>query len=145
MDFVAAAVIASSVLATVDDLRRRQIANWIPAAATLAGVVWHIALAGWQGAVYALLGWAAGAAVFLIFYLAGGLGAGDIKFMAGLGALLGSSGILLAAVLAAIAGALHAAGVLLWRRVSHAAGARISIPYAPSIAAGACLALLGRV
>ena len=45
---------------------------------------------GWRGAGSALLGTLAGASVFLIFYLLGGMGGGDVKLMAGFGALLGS-------------------------------------------------------
>ncbi len=45
-----------------------------------------------MGALYALAGAAAGFAVFLIFYLLGGMGGGDVKLMAGFGALLGAGG-----------------------------------------------------
>ena len=40
-------------------------------------------------ALYALGGTVVGFAVFLIFYLLGGMGGGDVKLMAGFGALLG--------------------------------------------------------
>ena len=76
--------------ATVDDLVRRQIANWIPAAALAGGFGWQIGQDGWMGALHALAGAAAGFAVFLVFYLLGGMGGGDVKLMAGFGALLGT-------------------------------------------------------
>jgi prepilin peptidase CpaA len=79
-----------------------------------------------------------GFAIFLVFYLAGGMGGGDIKLMAAFGALLGPAGILLGALLAApVGGAMAAAGVM-WK------GRTRSIPYAPAITLGAWLALLGR-
>src|SRR5712692_9386062 len=40
--------------ATIDDLARRQIANWIPAAALAGGFGWHIGQNGWRVAWYAL-------------------------------------------------------------------------------------------
>ena len=79
-----------------------------------------------------------GFAVFLIFYCLGGMGAGDLKLMAAFGALLGPSGILVAALLAAPLGALMAAGCLIWRWRLRA------IPYAPALTLGAWMALLGR-
>ena len=84
--------------ATIDDLARRQIANWIPVAALAAGLCWNIAQNGWRGALQSLAGAVAGFAVFLIFYLAGGMGAGDIKLMTGFGALLGAIQLLKAAM-----------------------------------------------
>jgi len=63
--------------------------NWIPAAALAGGFGWQIGQHGWRGAVTALAGTVVGFAVFLIFYLLGGMGGGDVKLMAGFGALAG--------------------------------------------------------
>src|SRR5712691_1792404 len=98
--------------ATIDDLARRQIANWIPAAALVGGFGWHIGQNGWRGAWYALAGAVAGFAVFLIFYLLGGMGGGDVKLMAGFGALLGAHKVLEAALWTAGCGGLLAALVI---------------------------------
>jgi prepilin peptidase CpaA len=76
--------------------------------------------------------------VFLLLHWLGGMGGGDVKLMAGFGALLGPSGTVVAAVLASIAGGLLAAGLLLFQP------RRASIPYAPAIVLGAWLVLLGR-
>jgi prepilin signal peptidase PulO-like enzyme (type II secretory pathway) len=58
--------------------------------------------------------------------------------MAAFGALLGPSDVLTAAVISAVAGALLAMLVLLWRPRTAA------IPYAPAIVIGAWLVLWGR-
>ncbi len=76
--------------ATINDLARREIANWIPVAALVAGTAWQVSQYGWWGAVLALGGAAAGFGIFLVFYLLGGMGGGDVKLMAGFGALLGA-------------------------------------------------------
>jgi len=94
------AVLLGSI-ASFDDLRRRAIANWINLAGLAAGLVYHAAARGWAGLAWSAGGAAAGFAVFLIFYCLGGMGAGDLKLSAAFGALLGPSGILLAALLAA--------------------------------------------
>lgn len=143
------------VAAVSDDLARRQISNWIPAAAFCAGLVLKTAQEGWRGAGASLLGAAAGAAVFLVFYLAGGMGGGDIKLMAGFGAVLGTKLLLQAALWTAGCGGLMASFVIaarwvrqLWRKLRNPAAAGETalkveaIPYAPAIAAGVWLALV---
>jgi hypothetical protein len=81
------------VAATIDDLWRRQISNWIPGSAFAGGMILQTVQHGWRGAGSALAGAAAGAGVFLIFYLLGGMGGGDVKLMAGFGALLVDRGL----------------------------------------------------
>jgi prepilin peptidase CpaA len=135
--------------ATIDDLARRQIANWIPAAALAGGLGWQIGQSGWMGGLYALAGAAAGFGVFLIFYLLGGMGGGDIKLMAGFGALLGVQQMLWASFYTALVGGLLALGVVAFRGLRRAAGkagpeaaGNESIPYAPAIALGVWLSLV---
>jgi prepilin peptidase CpaA len=135
------------VAAAVDDLARRQIANWIPAAALAGGLGWQIGQHGWWGWLYALGGAAAGFGVFLIFYLLGGMGGGDIKLMTGFGALLGAERLLEAALWTAGTGGLLALGVLAFRSLRRRSGAAAgassdSIPYAPAIALGVWLSLV---
>jgi prepilin peptidase CpaA len=159
--------------ATIDDLARRHIANWIPAAALAGGFGWQIGQNGlWPGAGYALAGAAVGFGVFLIFYLMGGMGGGDVKLMAGFGALLGVNGVLWAALLTAGIGGVLALGVLAARAAKRVIGRlgmnagqgeasstasptpeevqslseqaqnRESIPYAPAITLGVWLSLV---
>jgi len=123
--------------ATFDDLRRRAIANRITLAGLSTGLVYHAAGRGLAGLAWSAAGAAVGFAVFLIFYLLGGMGAGDLKLSAAFGALLGPSRILLAALLSAPIGAVLAAAYLACNRRARA------IPYAPALTLGAWLALLG--
>ncbi len=133
--------------AMIDDLARRQIANWIPLSALAAGFGWQIGQSGLTGLLYAAIGTVAGFAIFLIFYLLGGMGGGDVKLMAGFGALLGFHRLLEAALWTAGVGGVIAVGVLGVRCVRRALGSttgaatnqehgRDSIPYAPAIALG---------
>lgn len=140
--------------AAVDDLVRRQISNWIPAAALAGGFGWQVGLHGWGGLLVGLEGAAAGFAAFLVFYLLGGMGGGDIKLMAGFGSLLGASRLGEAALWTAGVGGLLALGVLAWRTIRKRIGKPAapkpagpgaipdSIPYAPAIALGVWLALV---
>jgi prepilin peptidase CpaA len=137
--------------AIVDDLRRRQIANWIPAAALAGGFGWQIGQNGWMGSLYALGGAVAGFSVFLIFYLLGGMGGGDVKLMAGFGALLGTRGLVEAALwIAGVGGVLALLAIALksvrrrFRKTDgdNNRGQQESIPYAPAIALGVWLSLV---
>jgi prepilin peptidase CpaA len=144
--------------ATIDDLARRHIANWIPAAAFAGGVGWQIGQNGfWPGTGYALGGAAAGFTVFLIFYLLGGMGGGDVKLMAGFGALLGASRLLEASLWTAGVGGILAVcaiavkAVRRWVRsrsgndavtTNADAEQKESIPYAPAITLGVWLSLV---
>jgi prepilin peptidase CpaA len=153
--------------ATIDDLARRHIANWIPAAALAGGFGWQIGQNGfWPGAGYALSGAAVGFAVFLIFYLMGGMGGGDVKLMTGFGALLGAPRLLEAALWTAGIGGVFALGVLAVRAAKRVLGlgtnrgqkealadasatvtpeetqTKESIPYAPAITLGVWLSLV---
>jgi prepilin peptidase CpaA len=145
--------IAVGLAAVIDDLARRHIANWIPAAALAGGFGWQIGRGGWPGALTALAGTAVGFAVFLIFYLLGGMGGGDVKLMAGFGALLGAGRLLEAALWTAGIGGIMALAVLGWRALRRPAMAsgplsaedrerEASIPYAPAIALGVWLSLV---
>jgi len=133
-----AIAIALGCAAVFDDLRRNMVSNWINAVALLTGLLYHGVHGGWAGLGLAVGGSLLGFVVFLVFYWFGAMGGGDVKLMAAYGAVLGPSGILLTALLAAPIGAVIAALCLAWNR--H----RRSIPYAPAIVLGAWLAMLGR-
>lgn len=135
--------------ATIDDLSRRHIANWIPMAALAGGFGWQLGQRGWTGGWVALGGAAVGFAVFLVFYLLGGMGGGDVKLMAGFGALLGAGRLLEAALWTAGIGGILAVGALAWKTLRRNRQESValnsekdSIPYAPAITLGVWLALV---
>lgn len=138
------------VAASVEDIRHRNISNWIPLAALLAGFAWQIHSKGWVGIGAAAAGAALGFGVFLLFYLLGGMGGGDVKLMAGFGALLGVSRLLEAALWTALLGGILAAAAIavsaLRARLSGKASTQRvkAIPYAPAISAGVWLSLVPR-
>jgi prepilin peptidase CpaA len=149
-------ILLVGVAAVIEDLGWRRISNWTSGGALLGGLILHGVEKGWMGALHALLGSAIGFGVFLIFYLLGGMGGGDVKLMAGFGALLGDKQILPAALLAAASGGLIVLGFLgvrwLVRRSKIWMGLAVEgpapeksaefIPYAPAITIGAWLAMV---
>ena len=135
-------------LATVEDLRRRQISNKTTAGAFALGLAAQTALHGLKGDGSSLAGSVTGFLVFIIFFLLGGMGAGDIKLMAGFGAVVGFSQILQAALLTAITGAVFALLYLLAGKLRgqfrKGAGKAEAIPYAPAITLGVLLSFAAR-
>jgi prepilin peptidase CpaA len=137
MDILAWIAIILGCAAAADDLRRRRISNWISVSGIAGGLIYHTVRHGLRGLGWALAGTVIGFAIFLVVYALGGMGGGDLKLMAAFGAILGPAGIFTAALLAAIAGGLMAAGSVLLNRRNR------TIPYAPAIVVGAWLVLLG--
>lgn len=145
MHWLLSIAVLIGVLATAEDIWRRQISNPITVGAFVLGLVAQTALYGLKGLGSALAGTAAGFVVFLIFFLLGGMGGGDIKLMAGFGAVIGLGRIVPAAVMTAIVGALFALGYLLVRKIrgkskdTDKAAEPAAIPYAPAISLGVLL------
>ncbi len=136
MDTRAWLAIIFGCAAAADDLRRGVISNWISGGALVCGLAYHTVREGPAGLLAASGGALLGFAAFLVFYWMGAMGGGDLKLMAGFGALFGPSATWVAALLSAIAGGALAAASLLFNR------RRRAIPYAPAIVLGTWLALL---
>jgi prepilin peptidase CpaA len=96
----------SAVAAT--DLHRRRIPNLLTLAGAATGLTINLVTTGPSGLLTGGAGLLVGLAVFLPFYLARGMGAGDVKAMSAIGAFVGAKGVLLAAAWILVAGAVAA-------------------------------------
>lgn len=105
------------IIGAACDLKRRLIPNAVTITAISAGIVAHTAHSGWKGLSLSLGGIAVGGGALLLFHLLGAMGAGDVKLMGGVGALLGYRLVLSVLIFTVIAGGLMAAGKLILRRV----------------------------
>ena len=103
-------------VAAVIDISSRRIPNWVTFAAFFAGVGLNAWLAGPSGAVLAVAGAALGAALLLPFYVIRAMGAGDVKLLAAIGALLGPQMLVSVAVYGALIGGAMSVVILLVRR-----------------------------
>jgi prepilin peptidase CpaA len=90
-------------VATVTDLRSRRIPNWLVIPFLVAGLVLG-GLHGWHGLMHSLVGLGVGASFFGILSVMGGMGMGDVKLCAAIGAWIGPSQMLTALVMTGIAG-----------------------------------------
>ena len=76
-------------LCCAGDLRTRRIPNWLTLPALVLGLTLHVVLLGLPGLVASLSGVAVVTALLLPSFALGGIGGGDVKMMAAVGALLG--------------------------------------------------------
>jgi prepilin peptidase CpaA len=109
-----AAVLMVSAAACVTDFRSRRIPNLLTFGASVAAVVFFGVANGWAGSLWSLEGWAIGCALFLPWFLLGGMGAGDVKLLAALGAWVGPGAAVWVALYAGLAGGVFAVVVSLW-------------------------------
>lgn len=124
-------LLAPFVLAAAIDVRTRRIPNALSAGAlTLALVVAVSVGSGVEAAAGAAV--ALGAGIALAVAAGGAFGMGDVKLMAGAGAVAGVAHVLAFLVAMAIAGGVIALVVIAMRR-----GTRVTtMPYGPAIALG---------
>ena len=118
-----AAVLLVGLAACALDLRSRRIPNALTFGAAAAALVFHTVTAGVSGLQTAAFGWIVGTALFLPFFLLGGMGGGDVKLLAALGAWLGPREAMWLAIYGSIAGGVLAIGYSLAHAdTSHGAG-----------------------
>lgn len=122
------------LIATVTDIRRREVPGWLTSGGIGAGLL-VAAAHGPDVLLLSVIGLAVGGLLLLPFVILGGFGAADALLLAAIGAWQGWQFVLWTAWWAALAGAGLAIGA--WRR-----GQR-TFPYVPAIAIGAGLALGG--
>jgi prepilin peptidase CpaA len=149
-------------VAIFTDLRSRRIPNWLVLPFMGAGVVVSTVTNGWHGLGQSAAGFAVGAVLFGVLAAMGGMGMGDVKLCAAIGAWVGPWQLVLALVVTGIAGGLmaliwavcggflgellHGSGDLLmgWRKRGSLAHPELvlsnpkarKMPYAPAIAIG---------
>jgi len=81
------------VVISVFDIRERRIPNLIVFPAVIIGLTLNLVLRGWEGLGFGLKGLAAGFALLFIPYMVGGMKAGDVKFLAAIGAFTGATDV----------------------------------------------------
>jgi len=79
------------------------------------GPIAHAYVAGSQGILFSLEGLGTGLGLFLLLYVSGGVGAGDVKLMGAVGALVGPYGALVSGLLAMLVGGFYALGAMCYQ------------------------------
>ena len=108
-------VSAILILAAWIDGKELRVPNWITFPMVLSGLIYSTCIGGLEGFGAGLAGMVTGLACLLPLYAVGGMGAGDVKLMAGIGAWLGWQITLEAFIVSVLVGAVMAVVMALTR------------------------------
>jgi prepilin peptidase CpaA len=103
------------VAAALYDLRFQKIPNLLTFPTMGVAIVYYGITIGGKGILISTSGLLLGMALFITPYLMGGMGAGDVKLMGAVGAVLGPWGVVNAAILTAFAGGVYALYIIITR------------------------------
>ncbi|MGM7703362.1 A24 family peptidase [Pseudalkalibacillus sp. Hm43] len=102
------------IICVVTDIRKRLIYNKVIFPALILSLILHLILNGWSGLAASLLGFLIGIGILLIPYFMGGIGAGDVKLLALIGALKGPLFVLNTSIYMALLGGVIAICILIF-------------------------------
>ena len=154
---------SAAALASVTDVRSFRVPNWLSLSLLVSGWLYHEAAGGQAALMGSVLGMLFGGGILFLLHLRGGVGGGDVKLMAGVGAWLGMPGTVYAFIGMGLSAGLYAAVLLLLpgearrvgsvlrplaeagrveRQVEQPDRRRRLVPLAPMIALGVLAALV---
>ncbi len=163
MVFQEAVLVLLATVAAMTDVWKGTIPNGLTYPACVFGLCAAVASGGLPGLTNSLLGLAFGFVPFFALYLVGGMGGGDVKLMAAIGAIMGTPFILNAMITSILVGGLIALLIVIWEgklmdalrylgttlgRIfyrgleSHPLSARQQVPFGVAICLGSFLTLV---
>jgi prepilin peptidase CpaA len=103
-------VVTVLTIATITDLRSHRIPNWLVFPFLLAGMVVSTLVNGWRGLGDSFLGILLAAVLMGMLYVLGGMGMGDVKLCAAVGAWVGPHQLAFSLAFMGLAGGVMALG-----------------------------------
>ena len=104
-----------AIVAAIVDVRHHRIPNWLTYPGIILGISLRGSLLGWKGFANAVEGCLLAGGIMLIFYLVRAMGAGDVKLMSALGALVGPQHVIVVLLATGICGGLLGLGYAFYR------------------------------
>lgn len=106
------------VVAAATDAWGQRVPNWLTLPATVLALCMRYAIGGPTEVFWGVAGWFAGFALLIGFYAKGGMGAGDVKLVAAVGAFTGPQRILWISAYTGVLGGIYALGIVVYSMVS---------------------------
>jgi len=100
------------ILAAVMDVRESRIPNWLTFSLAGFGMAVHGWHQGFNGLILSMEGLAVGILCLIFFYIKGGMGAGDVKLLGAIGAILGPQLVVYVFGFAGVLGGLYSLAML---------------------------------
>lgn len=116
-----------ALIAAITDVRSFKVYNVLTVPLMISGVAYHDFNNGWAGLELSLGGLLFGGAILLLPFLMGGMGAGDVKLLAAVGAWLGMPATFYVFIVSAFASGLCAIAMLVHQKNSREAAARLQM------------------
>ncbi|PLS06995.1 prepilin peptidase [Neobacillus cucumis] len=101
------------IVSLYTDIKSRRILNIITLPTIIIAFVFHTYTFGLSGLVFSSKGFLTGVGLLIIPFILGGLGAGDVKLMAAIGALMGTSFVFYSFIYTAIIGGMIGVFIIL--------------------------------
>ena len=103
------------IIAAIIDLYLHKIPNFLTYPTIIIALLYNSMYHGLNGLLFSITGLLVGMAVLGIFYIFGAMGAGDVKLMGAVGAVLGPKNVLNAFLFTGIIGVVYALIIILFR------------------------------
>jgi len=103
------------MVAAITDIRRHRIPNWLTFGTLLTGLTLQFIFLGLDGVLSGMAGAGMGLVMLVPFFLLGGMGAGDVKMMAGVGSLVGFQTVIMAAAISLCLAGGYALALVVYR------------------------------
>jgi prepilin peptidase CpaA len=114
--YLLSGALSVATVGAVQDIRGGRIPNWLTYGGLLAALAARLFMLGGPGLRDSVIGALAGGGVFYLLFLVGGMGGGDVKLMAAVGAWAGATQVVIVLFAAAIAGGIIAFGFMIFHR-----------------------------
>jgi prepilin peptidase CpaA len=125
--FVKILLLTLVVVAGIYDLRFRKIPNWLNLSGVVLGLGVNTLLLAGHGFAMALLGLGCSLAVYVPLYLIRGMGAGDVKLMAAVGAMAGPRDWLIIFLVTALLGGVVSILFIAWKKRFHQTSLNLAV------------------
>ena len=109
-------LLAFLITSSYTDIKYHKVYNFLTFPTTILGLGFNFFYSGVPGIKDSIIGIVAGFLFLFIFYLSGGVGAGDVKFMVTIGSLKGFNFVVMGGLYGAIVGGITAIIVLLVKK-----------------------------